>query len=115
VGVAEIEWPDNPDAVMAVMKDKVNEHHVLLFGNGREGILDFISALKGQMRLLIFLVAFIAAISGAVGVIVTIWLAHGASSDPHKVFQSQQPQPELYSEQPQDAGNSKAYTEATNR
>jgi hypothetical protein len=103
VGVAEIEWPDNPDAVMAVMKDKVNEHHVLLFGNGREGIVDFISGLKGQMRLLIFLVAFIAAISGAVG------------SDPHKVFQSQQPQPELYSEQPQDAGNSKAYTEATNR
>jgi hypothetical protein len=72
--MAEISWPDSYDmeSTVDMLKDKVNEHHNILRGNGKEGVVDFISGLKGQIRLLIVLVSCMTAFSGIALVVVTM-------------------------------------------
>lgn len=78
--MADIEWPlnENPEVMMAMLKDKVNEHHLLLHGNGQPGILDFISGLKGQMRLMMAMLIFISVIAAVVAALATVALARHA-------------------------------------
>ena len=104
--VADIVWPDSDDAesTMAILKDKVQEHHAALFGNGKDGILDFIAGLQGQMRLILALLAVITAVSAVAMIFVTIELAHRSSLDPAKIFHFSRGTPVLSYAQ-RDAGS----------
>ncbi len=64
--MADIQWPGSDEAILAMLKDKVNEHHQLFHGNGQPGVLDFIAGLKGQMRLIVGLLLFLSTLA-AVG------------------------------------------------
>ncbi len=55
--MSDIQWPASDEAILAMVKDKVNEHHAVLYGNGQPGLLDFISGLRGQMRLILLLLS----------------------------------------------------------
>lgn len=67
--MADIDWPENnQEAVLAVVKNLISDHHKAIYGNGREGILDFIAGLKGQMRLIMGLLIFLSTIA-AVGML----------------------------------------------
>lgn len=70
--MAEMEWPISEEAMIAVLKDKVNEHHKLLYGNGQPGILDFVSGLRGQMRLIVGLLLFLSTIAAVGTLLVAI-------------------------------------------
>lgn len=55
--MAEIVWPDEDvDATEAMLKDKVQEHHAAIYGNGKEGLMDWMAGLKGQFRLLLIFI-----------------------------------------------------------
>ena len=64
--MSEMEWPESEEAVIAVLRSKVNEHHKALYGNGQPGLLDFIAGLRGQMRLIVGLLLFLSTLA-AVG------------------------------------------------
>ncbi len=55
--MAEIVWPaaDDVESTVDMLKDKVSDHHTALYGNGKDGVLDFVASIKGQARLLITL------------------------------------------------------------
>ena len=108
--MGEIVWPHNREATVDMLKDKVSDHHAVLYGNGKDGVLDFIAGLQGQMRLILLLLAVITAISGLAMVVVTVEIAHRSSLDPAKLFHSRGSTPVLSYSQPQSAGNSAAFT-----
>ena len=83
-----------------MLKDKVQEHHAALYGNGKDGILDFIAGLQGQMRLILLLLAAITAIAGVAMVVATIEVAKHAQMDPAKIFHSTSRNPVLSSYRP---------------
>jgi len=101
--VAEIDWPDSDEAVIAVMRDKISEHHRLLRGNGegREGIVEFIAQIRGQMKLIMGMLIFLTALGSIISAIVAIELAHktNVGSDPAKIFHSNAGVPEVSSAQ----------------
>ena len=69
--VADIEWPlDNEEAVVAMLMDKVADHHEKLYGNGRAGVLEFIAGFKGQMRLIMALLIFISVVTGVLTMLI---------------------------------------------
>ena len=72
--MADIVWPDADDfeSTVAIVKDKLTEHHQAIYGNGKEGLMDFMAGLKAQMRLLFFLVSLTATLSGLALVVVTL-------------------------------------------
>lgn len=53
-----------------MLRDKVNDHHAMLYGNGREGVLDFIAGLKAQQRLMMALLTLLITIATVVGVLI---------------------------------------------
>lgn len=46
-----------------VVKQKIMEHDKILNGNGKQGVVEFVTGLKAQMRLLMILVTIFGAIS----------------------------------------------------
>ena len=68
----DIIWPDDLESTVDMMKDKVSDHHSALYGNGKEGLLDFIAGIKAQVRMATFLLMFTSAASALALVIVTL-------------------------------------------
>jgi len=102
--MADIVWPHNREATVDMLKDKVSDHHAALYGNGKDGILDFIAGLQGQMRLILILLAAITAIAGVAMVVATIEVAKHAQMDPAKIFHSTSHNPVLSSYRPEVSG-----------
>lgn len=95
--MADIVWPsvDDTESTVAILKDKVQEHHAALYGNGKDGVLDFIAGLQGQMRLVIALMAILTALATVGLVFATIEMSHHSALDPAKIFHSQSTEPVL--------------------
>lgn len=99
--MADVEWPVSEEALIAVLRDKVNEHHKLLYGNGQPGILDFVAGLRGQMRLIMALLLFLSTIAAVGTLLVAIHTMKTGELDIPGFSHSAPPSP-TYAEQ-QDA------------
>jgi hypothetical protein len=85
--VADVNWTGNHAEDFAVMKNLVANHEAVLHGNGQPGILDFISGLKGQMRLILILLSSMVGIAAILTAILTIHEARiGDIKIPHFFF-----------------------------
>ena len=60
--VAELEIAGTHEEQAAIMREAVKQLHSTIYGNGQPGILDFISGLRGQLRLLVVLVSIVSLI-----------------------------------------------------
>jgi hypothetical protein len=62
--MAELEIEGSFDEQWGMVKGAVRDHHASLYGNGQPGVVDFVSATKGQLRLLIILVTAFGVLCG---------------------------------------------------
>ena len=60
--MAELEIAGTHEEQAAIMREVVKQLHSTIYGNGQPGILDFISGLRGQLRLLVVLVSIVSLI-----------------------------------------------------
>lgn len=57
--MAELEIEGTHEEQFAIVKTAVKEHNLLLKGNGQPGIVEFVTASKAQLRLIVFLLVVI--------------------------------------------------------
>lgn len=106
--MADIDWPDNnEEAVLAVVKNLLSEHHKALYGNGQPGILDFISGLKGQMRLIVGLLLFLSTLAAIGTLLVGIHAVKTGRLDAPAMNAPNNP---AFADNQQDATNPTIYT-----
>ena len=67
--MAELQINGSFDEQWGAVKSAVIDHHAVLHGNGREGILDSVVGWRAQMRLVILLVALFGTLS-TVGLVI---------------------------------------------
>lgn len=89
------------------MRNLVGQHEATLHGNGQPGVVDFISGIKGQMRLLVLLVTISGVVSG-IGLLVLGILEYNRQVEhnmihPGAFFHSSTSDPVLSFERNQDA------------
>lgn len=105
--MADISWTGNHDEDFAVIRNLVAQHETTLHGNGQPGVVDFVSGVKGQMRLIVLLVTVFGIITGA-GMFVIAALEYNRQVEhnmihPPDFFHSSTDNPVLSLERNQDA------------
>lgn len=102
---SEIVWPREEDmeSTMALVKDKVQDHHSALYGNGKDGILDYIVGQRALMRNLVTLALVFGTLFTA-GLFVIAVLEYNRQVQQHLL----QP-PQIFHSQGQEPVNAKAY------
>lgn len=105
--MADVSWTGNHDEDFAVMRNLVGQHEATLHGNGQPGVVDFISGIKGQMRLLVLLVTISGVVSG-IGLLVLGILEYNRQVEhnmihPPAIFHSATSEPVVSFERKQDA------------
>ncbi len=101
--MADVSWTGNHAEDFAVMKNLVTNHETLLHGNGQPGIVDFISGLKGQMRLILILLSSMVGIAAILTALLMIHEAKiGEIEIPH-LSDALVGQPAYAVDKPQDA------------
>ena len=100
--MADLEIEGSFEEQWGIVKSAVKQHNTAINGNGQPGLLDFMSGIKAQQRLIIGLLAFISLLLTAAGVAVTIRSAQkGSLAIPHL---SKSAEPLSARSRPQDAG-----------
>lgn len=64
--MSDLEIEGSFDEQWGIVKAAVKQHNAAIHGNGQPGLLDFMSSMKGQMRLIIALLLFLSTLA-AVG------------------------------------------------
>ena len=59
MNVAELEFEGSHEEQWGTMKTTVKQLHAAVNGNGQPGILDFVSGMKAQLRLLVVLMTLV--------------------------------------------------------
>ncbi len=103
--MAELEIEGSFEEQWGAMKSAVKQQHVAIYGNGHEGILDFVAGVRGQFRLLVVLITLLGVLVAAVGVMVTIhmnqhgelhWPSMAAQNPPTERAQSAPQNSDIY-------------------
>lgn len=105
--MADVSWSGNHEEDFAVMRNLVAQHESTLHGNGQPGVVDFISGVKAQMRLVVFLVTAFGILTGA-GIFMVAVLEYNRQVEhnmihPGAIFHSDSTDPVLSFERKQDA------------
>ena len=104
--MADVSWSGNHEEDFAVMRNLVGQHEATLHGNGQPGIVDFISGVRGQMRLVVFLVTTFGILTG-VGILAVAILEYNRQVErnmihPPAIFHSNNSDPVVSFERKQD-------------
>ena len=61
--MADLEIEGSFEEQWGIVKAAVRQHNAAINGNGQPGLLDFMSGIKGQMRLVLALLTFLTAVA----------------------------------------------------
>lgn len=61
--MADLEIEGSFEEQWGIVKAAVKQHNSAINGNGQPGLLDFMSGIKGQMRLILALLSFLTAVA----------------------------------------------------
>lgn len=70
--MAELEIEGTFEEQWGIVKSAVRQHNAAINGNGQAGLLDFMSSIKAQFRLIIGMLIFISTMAAVALVIVTL-------------------------------------------